>query len=85
MKREREKAQLKNKEPKEEFIVDLDRLRNKTAKSDRELSDSAESSENTFNEAERSTVEENPGRMRENENIASNAHREESADAKSEW
>lgn len=86
MKKEREKGQLKNKEPKEGFIVDLGRPKNKTARSednDRQLSDFSETFENTFNERERSAAKENSGKMRENENVASNAHHEESA--KTKW
>ncbi|XP_025154069.1 uncharacterized protein LOC112588418 [Harpegnathos saltator] len=90
-KEEREKSRLRNKEPKEEFIVDLGEPKNKTAgtgrKDGKSAADSSESSlENPFeNERERS-VEENAGKIRESQDVVNENRRGEvAASAKSKW
>lgn len=87
MKEEREKSRLKNKEPKEEFVVDLGEPKNKTAATRRDdgksSAGSSESSlEDAFNGRERS-AEENAERVRESEGVANEIRSEETA--RSKW
>ncbi|XP_032671955.1 arginine/serine-rich protein PNISR-like [Odontomachus brunneus] len=89
MKEEREKSRLKNKEPKEEFVVGLGEPKNKTAATRRDdgksSAGSSESSlEDAFNGRERSD-EENAEKTRESEGVANEIRSEEAASAKSKW
>ncbi|KAG5315389.1 MOS1T transposase, partial [Pseudoatta argentina] len=87
MKEELRKAKAKNKEPKEEIIVDLGK--NKTTKkgqSDRKSLGSLGSSfENVFNEERQLLSKENLGKICQSKDFANNVYHEESAAAKSKW
>lgn len=88
IKQERERSRLKNKEPKQEFIVDLGERKNKTAGTGRNGGKSSalssESSlEDVFNGREHS---ENAGKTRESEDVANEIPESEKVpSAKSEW
>jgi len=90
MKEQRKKAQLKNKEPKEEIIVNLGERKNKTEnKTESETEKKSFSSlgsslENVFNEEKQLLTNKNSEKIRQNKDFATNVH-EESADATSKW
>jgi len=86
MKEKRKKAQLKNKEPKEEIIVNLGERKNKTENKTEKKSFSSlgSSLENVFNEEKQLLTNENSEKIRQSKDFATNVH-EESADATSKW
>lgn len=86
MKQERQKMRAKNKEPKEEIIVDLGGRRNKTAKDsqNKKLSDSGSNFKDESNEKGRTFAKEDSGNIYQSD-LANNVYREESADASSKW
>jgi len=88
IKRERQKTRAKNKEPKEEIIVDLGERRNKTTKisQDKKLSSSSGSNfEGLPNEGERLFTKENFENIHQSKDLANNFDHEELADARSKW
>ncbi|KYN12983.1 hypothetical protein ALC57_14829 [Trachymyrmex cornetzi] len=89
MKEELRKAKAKNKEPKEEIVVDLGERKNKTTKKDQSdrkpLSSLGSSFENMFNEERQLLSKENLGKIRQSKDFANDVYHEESAAAKSKW
>lgn len=87
MKQERQKMRAKNKEPKEEIIVDLGERKNKTVKNNRnEQSDSSGLNfEDVSNEEGRPFTKENSENIHQSEDLANNVYHEESVDARSKW
>lgn len=88
MKADREKEERKNKEPKEQIIIDLGERKNKTVKNDqkdKKLTGSSKSSfESTFNERGQALTKENAEKLCQNKNALSDIV-QDSADAKSKW
>jgi len=82
MKEQRKKAQLKNKEPKEEIIINLGERKNKTEK--KPFNSLGSSLENVFNEEKQLLTNENSEKIRQSKDFATNVH-EESAAATSKW
>lgn len=82
MKEKRRKAQAKNKEPKEEIVVDLGERKNKTSDRKKPLSSLGSSFENVFNEERQLSSKENSKKIRQNEDLANNVHHEKLAAAK---
>ncbi|XP_011698894.1 PREDICTED: uncharacterized protein LOC105456502 isoform X2 [Wasmannia auropunctata] len=87
MKEKRRKAQAKNKEPKEEIIVDLgERSKNKTAKNNKKsLSSLGSSFENVSNEKRQLLTKENSEEIHQSKDFANNVHHEKLAAAKLKW
>lgn len=87
MKEEREKA--KNKEPKEQIIVDLGERKNKTLKNDQKDKKPFGASESNLGDAlskrKQLSTEKNSGKIRQSEDFRNNVYREESADLKPKW
>lgn len=88
LKMEREKERRKNKEPKEQIIVDLGGKRNKTAKSDLDQSNEKPFAnfnfESVFNERGQVSTKENAGKLRRNGDATSDIA-QDSANVKSKW
>lgn len=85
LKSEREKEQRKNKEPKEQIIVDLGARKSKTVKNDRNKKPSKSSEpsfESAFNERGQ-VLKENTENLRQNENAVNDI--QDSGNMKSEW
>lgn len=87
MKEEREKT--KNKEPKEQIIVDLGERKNKTLKNDQKDKKPSGASESNLGDAlskrKQLSTEKNSGKIRQSEDFRNNVYREESADLKPKW
>lgn len=88
MKEELRKAKAKNKEPKEEIVVDLGERKNKTTKKDQSdrkpLSSLGSSFENVFNEERQLLSKGNSEKIRQSKDFANNVYQESDA-AKSKW
>lgn len=87
MKEKLKKTKAKNKEPKEEIVIDLGVHKNKTNhRKDKEPLNSLGSSfENVFNEERQLSTKENSDNIRQSKDFENNAHREESAAMNSKW
>lgn len=85
MKEELKKA--KNKEPKEEIVIDLGKRKNKMKdRNDKKQFNSIGSSfENVFNEERQLSTKENSEKIRQNKDFANNVYHEESVTMKSKW
>ncbi|CAL1680491.1 unnamed protein product [Lasius platythorax] len=87
MKEKRKKA--KNKEPKEQIVVDLGERKNKTSKNsqkDKKLSGTSESTlGHAFSKGKRLSTKENLGKIRQSEGFTNNVYREKSTNLKSKW
>lgn len=78
------KAQLKNKEPKEEIIIDLGKR--KMDRTDEKPFNSLGSSfENIFNEERQLSTKENSNKICQNNDFENNVHHGELAAIKSKW
>ncbi|XP_071582144.1 uncharacterized protein [Temnothorax nylanderi] len=77
----RKKARAKNKEPKEEIVIDLGKRKNKTNdRNDKKSFNSLGSSfENVFNEEKQLSTKENSDKIRQNKDFDNNVYHEESA------
>lgn len=78
----------KYKEPKEQIVVDLGERKNKTLKNeqkDKKPSSASKSSLRDVLNKGRLSIEENSGKVRQNEDFTNNIYRGESTDAKSKW
>lgn len=87
MKEKLRKAQVKNKEPKEEIIVDLDKRKNKTNDHNdkKPLSSLGSSFENVFNEERQLSTKESSDKTHQSKDFANDTYYEESAAVKSKW
>lgn len=79
----------KYKEPKEQIVVDLGERKNKTLKNeqkDKKPSSASKSSlRDVLNKGRQLSIEENSGKVRQNEDFTNNIYRGESTDAKLKW
>lgn len=84
MKEKLKKAQAKNKEPKEEIVIDLGKRTNKTdyRKDKKPFSSLGSSFENVFNEERQLSTKENLDKIRQSKDFENNG---ESVAVKSKW
>ncbi|XP_018393704.1 PREDICTED: uncharacterized protein PF11_0213-like [Cyphomyrmex costatus] len=89
MKEELRKAKAKNKEPKEEIVVDLGERKNKTTKKDQSdrkpFSSLGSSFENVFDEERQLLSKGNSEKIRQSKDFANNVYYKEPVAAKSKW
>lgn len=85
MKEELRKARVKNKEPKEEIVIDLGKRKNKNDRSDKKsFSSLGPSFENVFNEERQLSTKENSD-IRQSKDFANDVYHEVPAAMKSKW
>lgn len=86
MKEELRKAQTKNKEPKEEIVIDLGKRKDKTndRNNKKPFNSLGSSFENVFNEERQLSTKENSDKIRQSKDFANNVYHEEST-MKSKW
>ncbi|XP_011873599.1 PREDICTED: uncharacterized protein LOC105565207 [Vollenhovia emeryi] len=87
MKEELRRARVKNKEPKEEIVIDLGKRKNKTSdRNDKKSFGSLGSSfENVLNEERQLSTEENSDKIDQSKDFQNNLYPEETAAVKSKW
>lgn len=87
MKEKLKKTRAKNKEPKEEIVIDLGVHKNRTndRKDKKPLNSLGSSFENVFNEERQLSTKENSDNIRQSKDFENNAHHEESAAMNSKW
>lgn len=87
MKEQRKKA--KNKEPKEQIVVDLGERKNKTLKNDQKNKNSSSASKSSLgdvlNKGKQMSTKTNAEKIRQSEDFTNNIYRGESMDVKSKW